>query len=513
MERFLSFPNQINFQSILVKIIFLTVFIGIASILGILFISEKYAIFLITILWIGATSTVVFSIRHQLMILWIMLPFLDLFKRLAYYDSAANDTYVYLILLTSDLILIVIIIKDLLVQLRKPVSIKFSFIDISILLFFLISLSSALFLSNAPLIARLATAGNWVWPMVSFYLFGKYFNEKDRVLSLIKITIVLGVIVALYGIRQFFGGFLPFEEAWFLRSTTSENVASLQAYFVKRGVLRTFATMDSHSSYGIFLGISLLFAWIIRPIHRFSYSILIYVILSFGLVLSFTRFTYLLPLIAFGFVFLFYYRSIKPIINIHKYRRVMIILIAVVFSFFIFYVVMDLLYNYDIIPSFSNPYLNRIFGTGTLSARLRLNELSIPGNYLSLLGSGLASSSYFAAKFSFSSTDINFHNIFLDMLGSLGIIGLASFLFFLFFFIRHVLKLIKFDDDRISKRILIGLFSLILGMLMVGHFNGAVFYFGRALPIYFWGICGILAHYQLEMFKPAVQQSLELFTS
>ena len=508
MEKSISMSNLNKFSTLFQNILVLFSFLGVVSILLILILKNQYAFFIITILWFSAFATFILPIRHQLIILWIILPFIDFIKRLAYYDFNTTNTQIYLILFATDVILFLVLFKDIFGSLTKPIKINLTFLDIAVFLFFLISLFSSLVLSKAPIIARLATSGMWVWPMVAYYLFGKYFNTRDLVFPLIRLSVLIGLVVALYGIRQFFWGYLPFEEEWFLRASSSENVSSLQAYHIKRGVFRTFATMDSHSSYGIFLGITLIFSWIIGPVKRHLFSIISYFILIFGLILSFTRFTYLMPIIAAAFIVIFIFERIRPIIRFRKFRRVSWMLICIIFSFFIFYLIMNFLYNYDVVPALSNPYLKRVFGTGTLSARLRIEDFYSAGSLLSLFGSGLANSSFFASKFSFSSSDVNFHNIFLDMIGSLGIIGILSFIAFMYFSIRHSLFLIYLEQDLKSRRLLIGLFSLVIGMLIIGHFNGAVFYFGRAIPVYFWAIVGILAHYQVVSPNPLNDKNL-----
>lgn len=482
--------------------------IGIIVTIFFLLVQDQFAILFIALLWSCAIATSLLSIRMQLLILWAILPFIDLLKRVVYSDSNASTLHVYLILITVDLIIFSALVKDFLGLLQKPFRINLTKVDYSVLLFGTFSLFSAMLVSNAPLIARLATTGMWVWPMVAYYLFAKYFNSKEHIRTLIKLTVILGIVVAIYGVKQFYFGFFPFELEWFLRAESSSNVSHLQAYYVKRGVFRTFGPMDSHSSYGIFLGIALISTWILRPFLRRNLWIIISILLTFGLFLSFTRFTYLMPAFSALFIIIFVYNRIRPVIDFRKLRRASWLLIGVVCSFFIFYIVMNLLYGNTFIPSFSNPYLQRVLGTGTLEARLSLDNFISTISWQNPLGSGLANSSFFARKFEFSSADVNYHNIFLDMIGSMGLISVTIFLSFMYFLFRHSLAIINFESNTQARRVLYGLFSLILAMLIVGHFNGAVFYFGRAIPVYFWAICGILAHYKLENPSEPVIQSI-----
>ncbi|HKZ43205.1 MAG TPA: hypothetical protein VJ044_19765, partial [Candidatus Hodarchaeales archaeon] len=148
-----------------------------------------------------------------------------------------------------------------------------------------------------------------------------------------------------------------------------------------------------------------------------------------------------------------------------------------------------------------NSYLVRAFGTGTLEARLRLSRFLGENTDLSILGNGLAGSGFFARKFDFVSEDVNYHNMFIDMIDAMGLVGLGFFLILLYVLIRAGLTNVIFQTVPETRNYLVALFGLLLAMLTVGHFNGAVFYFGRAIPVYFWSIAGILAHFE----RPASQ--------
>jgi hypothetical protein len=339
----------------------------------------------------------------------------------------------------------------------------------------------------------MATMGMWVWPMVMYYLAAIYFSNTTALARLIRITVILAGIVALYGIQQFFVGFLPFETAWLERATNSANVAHLQ-HGASRGVFRTFGTLDSHSSYGIFLGIGLIVAWADRyRMGRFLW-LTVSAVLLFGLILSFTRFTWLMPLLAIGFIFLFSYSRIRPLFNVKRWRKASLLILGIVGSFFIFYLMMSSLYGRRLVDT-SNPYLVRALGTGTLEARLHINSLLTGRSDSLVLGKGLANTGFFSRKFDFEPADVNFHNIFVDMVDSTGIVGLALFLWFLYLLIKQSIMNIETQTDQRSRRPLVAVLALVLAMVTVGHFNGAVFHFGRALPAYFWAFCGILAHF------------------
>lgn len=448
----------------------------------------------IFLFWVGVLCTIFLSVEKQLLLLWVMLPFVDTFKRMVWLDADAGTMEMYLVLIAQDIIVAGILLKIALAFLKSDLKVRFRAVDGAVALFGLYSLSSALLTPGVPLIGRLATAGLWVWPISAYFLAARYLSGPRQVNQVTKLMVALAFIVALYGIHQFFGGFFPYETAWFERATNSANIAHLQ-YDASVGVFRTFGTMDSHSSYGIFLGIGLILAWAWRQRLGLPLWLGLSLIIAFGLALSFTRFTWAMPIFAAGFIFLFSYRKIRPLFDLKNWRRASWLLLGIVGAFFAFYLMMVGLYGRQLVPV-SSPYLYRALGTGTLEARLQVNSVSI-GRLKSagLTGRGLAGSGFFARKFGFESKDVDYHNIFVDMLDSMGVLGLSIFLGLLYLLFKQSIKTIESQTRWQTRRVLVALFGLVLAMLTVGHFNGAVFYFGRALPYYFWAICGILAHY------------------
>jgi hypothetical protein len=219
-------------------------------------------------------------------------------------------------------------------------------------------------------------------------------------------------------------------------------------------------------------------------------------LISSGLILSFTRFTWLNPILAFGFIFLFKYDRIRPLFYFPNLRKASLILLAITTSFGVFYLAMSSLYGISLVSASSNSYLRRALGTGTFEARLKVSNLLVGDTRASLLGKGLASTGYFARKFDFSVTDINYHNIYVDTVDKMGFVGLGIFVIFLYLLIRSAVIQINSQTNPQTRELLIFLFGVFLALMTVSHFNGAVFYFGRAIPVFFWSICGILVHFK-----------------
>ncbi|MBC8492606.1 MAG: hypothetical protein H8D43_02380, partial [Chloroflexi bacterium] len=288
--------------------------------------------------------------------------------------------------------------------------------------------------SKVPFATRLAAVESYVWPMVMYYLAAYHLSRSRDVDALSRLITGSAVVVALYGIHQFFGGLLPFEEAWLARATTSISAFHVQFNIQAFGVFRTFATLDSSGTYGLFLGMGLILAWA----RHFRLGTLLWLgapfLMAFGLILSFHRFTWIMPAIAAAFVLLFRYRRIKPLFNLQKLHRASLVLLAMIGSFVVFYAVVSNLAGTSLVTT-ANPYLRRALTTSTLYARVRwTSELS----KISLFGQGLASEGGIAGKFGGETMDVYLHNLFADILESMGIVGLGLFLWLLYLLFKRI---------------------------------------------------------------------------
>lgn len=458
-------------------------------------------------------STFILSIRLQLILFWAYLPFVDLLKRMVFLDPNASSTNMYAILFTQDLFLLAILSKVIINIINQTVRVKIQAVDIAVLMFALISAASAIATSSVPITARIAAIGMRVWPMITYFLAASYLSDPDSLKRIWRLTLILGIMVALYGIRQFFFGVLPFEAFWFENASTSTDALNLQ-FSATLGVFRTYGTLDSHDSYGIFLGICLIFAWVWKRNLGLVKWLLIFLVLAFGLVLSFTRLTWLMPVLAAGFIFFFTYSRVRPFFSLRNLRKPSLLLLFITSSFGIIYIALSFLHGVRFFSATSNSYLERAFDTGTLEARLRGNRFLSENTDFSIFGNGLASSAYFARKFEYVSTVENYHNVFLDMISEMGVLGLFFFLVLLYFLFKAGITSIVYQRDPNNRMLLVGLFGLILAMMMVSHFNNAVFYFGRAIPVYFWSMTGILAHFErpiIQFFTAPDKASFERF--
>jgi hypothetical protein len=453
----------------------------------------------VLVLWVGALAALVLSERHLLLLFFMLLPFINLLKRLIFLDQSVGTIETYMVLAAQDLLLGGIVLKAFIRAVQEKSRPVLSGVDGAVCAFGLYSMLSVLLLSpGASWTARLAALESLVWPITMYFLAVRYLNRKSDLLTLSNLTIIFACFVALYGICQFIWGLNPFEQAWYEdMKTASSNVLHMERDLRDYGIFRTFSTLDSHGTYGIFLGIGLILAWA----RRFRIGTLTWIgaslLMGAGILVSFTRYTWVMPIVAALCFLALQSKKLMSLISIRSMNRIVVALLGgLVGSFLILTLILSGLYKTELVSP-SNPYVHRAFETNTLYARIQWRDFFSPQD-ASLFGNGLAATGRLAGKFEFESGDINYHNIFIDMMDSLGLFGLILFLLLLYLLLKRALITIRYLDDPLARRLLAALFALVLAMLWVGHFNGAVFYHGRAVPYFFWGFCGILAHYPRE---------------
>lgn len=466
-----------------------------AAILGLFgawWLSENLEFLPASLLLIGIVTSVLLNVRVQVLLFLGLLPLTGLLKRLVFLDPRASIEAMYLVLGMPDLLLAIILTKVSYLIIKRILKPRWGKADLMVAGFFGISSLSVLLSRGVPAVAKLATWEMCVLPMF-FYLVGAtLLSEIGLAWKFRQLVTRLGIVVAIYGIQQFLLGFWPFEQRWLKSVSGSSAIFHIQYAMEKYGFFRVFSTMDSHTDYGIFVGMALVLFLGIRRRTTPLMTAMVSVILGFSLLLSFSRTMWLMP-VTFGICcFALSGRMIKPLLDLRRLRQPILWILALVLSYFIVVVILANLYGKQLVQT-SNPWLLRVLETGTLAARLRGMSLLSQGR-VTLFGQGLATTGFIAQKFELQTQYVGTHNIFLEILELLGVVGVFCFILLLLFLLKRSFLLIDDSDNPWYKRYRIVLTALVVALVLVGHFSGPVFYWGKTLPYYFWGLCGMIGH-------------------
>ncbi|WDL95257.1 hypothetical protein [Alicyclobacillus sp. ALC3] len=92
----------------------------------------------------------------------------------------------------------------------------------------------------------------YVVPLFWMVLSRQYLDHR-RMKKIIAASTVMGVLVALYGLKQTYFGYFPFEQQWIALT----NIISMNVY----GSVRAVSTFTSAQEYATYLGVAMMFAW------------------------------------------------------------------------------------------------------------------------------------------------------------------------------------------------------------------------------------------------------------
>ncbi|TFE22640.1 hypothetical protein [Cohnella luojiensis] len=197
---------------------------------------------------------IVFSIRKPALALYLLilyLPFLGLFRR-ALIPVAGWNTLDPLVIVGPAVVLILVfkwfydksihreIIAD---DTRLFQLIRWMLLIDCIQIFN--PIQGSLFTGIAGIIFYIVPIG--------YMILGREYIDEKKIKMIFATVFFIGVIVALYGFKQYFYGYYPFEDMWVELS----GYTALKVY----GVMRPISTFTSASEYAHYLGIAIVIAW------------------------------------------------------------------------------------------------------------------------------------------------------------------------------------------------------------------------------------------------------------
>lgn len=512
-KRFSPAPQYALGLAIILAITLTTVFLAI----------NNPAIIILLTLTVFVGLIALQQVRFQVMGLLALLPFIDLFKRLVFIIPEQSQVYMYAPLIFTDILLVIILLRSLPQLFLRLRSGRLPKLDLFVLLFGTWAFfSSMLFTdSRVPLFNRLTIAEQQVFPILMYYVGAIWLSTSDMIKLWRSLLIPIAIIMAIYGIFQLLWGLPFYEQNWIaageIGRITSAAVNHILYDLRVEGLFRAYSTTSDHVSFGTFMALALCFQ-LGLPFHKSKIFLLITVPLFFiGILVTFTRMVWILPILVWVVHRFFYLKRIKPILNLDKLRKPSIIILGLGGSYLIFVLVFSILFNLSIFRQIQgNPYLKRSLNTASLEARLRSGQVlekqrfSIAGEGLSSTGQALTRAGVFESSSNQKAEDVNFHNIFIDMLEEMGVIGVLLFLLVLFYFYKQSLSRIDHASNLTTQRICITIVAMISGLLIIAQIDRAIFFVGELWPYYFWGMTGAVANFRISYNTPQDNILLEI---
>ncbi len=180
----------------------------------------------------------------------IVPPFIGFIRRVFYlfYDRPSSD----LLIIIPDLMIVMLFIV-LFDRIRKGEHIKSEDDTVVkwIWIFFFYQLARVFIANGSGVVTGINQFKFVALYILCFFYAIHFIKTKKQVISIFKVTSVIGFIVALYGIKQAFFGYTRFEEIWI------QKMHSLFVTLFIEGKPRPFSTLPSPASFADYMVIAI----------------------------------------------------------------------------------------------------------------------------------------------------------------------------------------------------------------------------------------------------------------
>ena len=415
-----------------------------------------------------------------------LLPFVDFLKRLQLTFTVPSSLEWYLVLALPDILLLSTVVGVVFKQaiVKRQLTIKMGRTEWW-LLAFLGSMLLGVAHSVFPITVSMAVFKLSGLYILVYFLAPALITERQHLRFLLKMSFVLSLVVALYGLWQTAFGMTSFEEKWLTGGYTGLEVETIIFY-----TLRPFSTLSGPQAYAYYLAIGLICGLVyIRGFVPPNTRRLWYVGAFLGAVaigLSLTRSAILL------FVLAWLLGRWLPKARLCR-RPMMLFFLG---SLSIVGSVVLLLRFGDPIQSWALssgiPVIQRAFVVGTLSDRFRgWYGIATDSRYWTFLGYGLGTTASTVMRKYGLTFDLFTHDEYTGLLVEQGLIGLTLLLGFLLAWMRFVMLRLQTVQSVRLARTGWALMGLSLGLLLVGMLG--TFLKVSPINVYFWLIAGLLA--------------------
>jgi hypothetical protein len=424
--------------------------------------------------------------RTSFFLFLALLPFVDFLKRLQLAFTTPSSLEWYLILALPDILLLSTAVGVVLKQViaERRLAIKMGRTDWW-LLAFLGSVLLSIVHSVFPIAVGMAVFKLGGLYILVYFLAPVLITEQKYLRLLLKITFVLAIIVALYGLSQAAFGMTSFEEKWLTGGYTGMSIETVIYH-----AFRPFSTLSGPQAYAYYLVIGLTFGrayvsgFISRNKRSVWYAGIFVVAIALGLSLVRTA------LLFFGLAWLLPRWLPKIRLRYRPMRLLLITALSIIVLMLILLRFGKPIQHWALGSGI--PFMQRAFTLGTLGDRLRgwQGAMTNP-RFWTPLGYGLGTtSSTVMSKYSLT-FDLFSHDEYTNILIEQGVVGLVLFLGFVVSWMRRVVLGLQMVQMPFWKKISWRFMGFSLSVLLVGLLGANL----KVSPInvYFWLVVGLLA--------------------
>jgi hypothetical protein len=424
------------------------------------------ALLLLTV--IAASARLGFSSLTLLYV--VLIVFSEFLKRAVFIFEGQQPQSQYIVLAVPSVLLLYLLVRTFLENAQeKPDAVSKVF-----LLFMAVLLANTWLMASRGIMESTLATGHSIFPLMAFFVFRKAARDSRFVDKFCLTIVVVGAIMAPYGVLQFFLGPGPIETAWaeasYGFSIQARRVHHLLTGEFGRPYMRAFSIFTDNFSFGFFEAAALiaLIIYKIRNSLSMGKTLLLGVFVVSGLVSCFARSPWFAVLVCF--TFLFCIPAVRRLPTIVTFVILLVLFFAV--SYLAGFAHQRLFRG----QRFNSPYTKGAFSVGSLEARTR----SLPAfmrivKQYPITGRGVGGSYGVSAKLtgslSHTSNPVDDrHNFFGNLVWKGGLPALLLFLAFVYLVMAKARQHLLYGN-RIHRKTVSLMLGFIIGLFLVGAFG------------------------------------------
>jgi len=454
------------------------------------------------IFWMGIlvlTIMVIFSflsLRYNVYCLFGSLPFIYLIKRLQFYYEGIG-IYNNPISLTPEILIMAGVFGLCLRRITISRRITFSIdkLSIIILILFLECLFSAFYNRYSVKVGLFGFRGVGI-PILAYFLGKNFLKRKEDFILFLKINLVTGTLVAIYGLWQQFVGLPVWDKHWFMEEVYPKLHSGVSTWFIGSKViwteLRKFSTLNNVASASGYYRMMILFALLLLGNRKTFLGLAGLIVLLLGLIFTFAR----AALIGVSLMLIFFW-----IFKKWRGRNLLALFLVLLTIGGILWAVAP--YISIVISPLLTPLseraqkrmLSALTPMEDTSFKTRTNLLWVEAirrfSMRPLFGYGIGSTGGVAQRFSGDEAGVVVDSMYMKLLVEQGILGIFVMGLFLVYALHLCLKLHSMLKDKFYRNLVAGVLISILVLTILGIPGSSIEI--RTFSIPFWFFLGSLS--------------------
>jgi hypothetical protein len=405
-----------------------------------------------------------------------ILPFTYFLKRLLFFFPPVTQTEWFIATALPDVLLIFIFL-NLIFKKTNDYQLLSRF-NAPILIFFLWCIIEIFNPASLFIIGITGFKKTGFYILMYYISYAVYIGDRNSLHKVARITVYCSIVVAIYAIIQSIFGFFEFEMDFIRSGLAKMNMDSIGVFY-SQDIIRPFSTFSGPWIMGDYIVIGLSFYILLFINRMINHGRVLFFLtvacLTYGLLVSLSRSSYLMLILSLSFIFIFYAKDFRSFLRRTLSSTLLIGSIVYIISII-----------WEIVPG---GLLTAIFSMHNYFGRVEQWE-TLPLDYaISPMGIGIGSiqsSSYFGLT-----RMEEVHSFLYSLIYEVGLVGLGLFIWIFIAVTKNIISwrshITLHRDNSLVVALSAIFFSMIISKSMAGGLWGMNMH-----DNYLWLSCGLL---------------------